>query len=158
TIYKLELDDSGYIRGVESMTTSTQKFTERQKQANDILQTNQIALKQTSEYVLKTKGDLDSYTGTNEKYRQQLLRTFQIAQTEQQKLTDLVVKNQKAYEEATKAAQTFAETSQRANNLQAIPGGKITSPGNPNAATPVISQLVPVVSPQLQQAFSSVGI
>jgi predicted nucleic acid-binding Zn-ribbon protein len=143
TIYKLEIDDSGYIRGVDSMTASTQKLVQVQNDANNTLRTNQQALKGASENVVKTKKDLDDYTGTNERYRKQLEKNFSDAQTDQQRLTDLVKENQLAYEQATKAAQDFGIASEKAANLAAnTPTGKIPVPGlAPIPALPGLDQI-----------------
>lgn len=141
TIYKLEIDDSGYIRGVDSMASSTARLTEQQQKTNQTLQTNQAALRNASEVLKRAKQDLDAYTGTNDRYRQQLQKDFENAQAEQKKLTDLVAGNQKAYDEASKAAQKFADISARASELQQqTTGGKIV-PGpvfTPQANIPQI--------------------
>jgi len=116
-IYKVEIDDSAYIAGIESLSGSTKKFAQAQEDANKRLQTNELALKQNSEFLQKAKKDLDDYTGTNERYRKQLEKSLTDAQKEQVKLTYLVNNNRKAYEAAQKAAQDFANISKRAGEL-----------------------------------------
>lgn len=152
-IYKLEIDDSGYIRGVENMSGSTARLVEQQNKANQTLQTNQTALKNAGEVLKRAKQDLDNYTGTNDRYRQQLQVDFDKAQIEQKKLTDLVAGNQKAYEAATKAAQDFANVSQRAANLQQqTTGGKIA----PGVFTPPVNvPQVPTDISGLEESVSS---
>lgn len=126
TIYKLEIDDSGYIKGIDSLSASTNKFTQSQEAANKILQTNETALKNSGEEVKKRKKDLDDYAGSNEKYRLQLQKDFKSAQDDNVKLTELVNKNKLAYDNATKSAQAFADASARANTIQQnTTGGKI---------------------------------
>lgn len=139
-IYKVELDDSGYIRATESMTASTKRLSDSQEQANKTLQANQTALKSVSEYVVRSKNDLDSYTGTNERYRQQLLKAYNDAVKQQTDLMALVAKNQAAYENATKAAQDFADTSAKAGNLQQQAGGGKIAPVS-------VAPIAPVVAP-----------
>lgn len=136
TIYKLEIDDSGYIRGIESLSASTKKFAENQAAANDRLRANEAALKTSTDVVEKSRKGLDNYTGTNEKYRKQLEKTFKDAQADQQKLVALVEDSRKKYDQATQAAQEFAETSARATALQGQAGGRIPTP---TPATPPIA-------------------
>lgn len=127
TIYKIEIEDSGYVRGIETLSLSTKKFEQAQAAANKTLQTNEAALKSQSEYLARTKKDLDAYTGSNEKYRQQLQKDFTDAETENKRLTALVNDNRKAYEAATKAADDFALTAQKASDL-VQPSGKVPVP------------------------------
>jgi hypothetical protein len=156
TIYKLELDDSGYIRGIDSMAASTARLTEQQQRANQTLQTNQAALKNASDVLKKAKQDLDNYTGTNLKYQQQLQKDFENAQTEQKKLTDLVATNQKAYEQATKAAQEFADVSQKAVNLQQqTTGGKILTPAQVFTPQVEVPQQIPSNLSGLEESVSA---
>lgn len=143
-IYKLELDDSGYTKGVDSLANSTKKLTAEQEQANKALQTNEAALKAQSEFLQQTKKDLDSYTGTNERYRQQLIKSNKDAQADNVKLTELVNKNRVAYEAATKSAQDFANASAKASQLQQqTTGGKIPT-ATPVGITSQISSIVNV--------------
>ncbi len=126
TIYKLEIDGSDYIAGVDKLSASTNKLSTAQEQANKTLQDNQKALQSQSEYLQQTKKDLDAYSGTSEKYRQQLNKTYQTALTNNQKLTDIVNQNQAAFDKANASALNFAETAAKATNLQqATTGGKI---------------------------------
>lgn len=126
-IYKLEMDDSGYIRGVEALAASTSKFTEEQARANKTLQTNEAALKANTDRLAKARKDLEDYTGANARYRKQLENDVKGAEKDQLQLTELVNKNMLAYEAATKAAQDFADTTARATTLQQ-PTGKIPIP------------------------------
>lgn len=126
TIYRLELDGSSYINGVDKLSASTQKLSLAQEQANKTLQDNQKALQSQSEYLAQTKKDLDAYTGTNERYRQQLSKSFQSAQSDNQRLTDIVNKSKAAYDSATASAQNFANVAAQASNVQqTTTGGKI---------------------------------
>ena len=141
-IYKLELDDSGYIKGVESLSASTNKFSEVQNSTNKALQLTEAALKQQSESLQKAKRDLDSYIGTDEKYKQQLTSSFKQAQADNQKLSGLVVQARKEYEAATKAAQDFANTSAKATQLQqTTTGGKIPVQAPPSVASGLNAQI-----------------
>lgn len=145
TIYKLELDGSGYIAGVESLSGSTKKLTAEQEKANAALRESEAILKQQSTFLQQTKKDLEAYTGTNDKYRQQLTKSFQGASAENLKLTEIVNKNRAAYDLATKAAQDFASVSARAANLQPAPGqGKI--PTGPGATSGITSQIAGVLN------------
>lgn len=125
TIYRLELDDSGYIRGVESMSESTKKLVDVQNNANKQLQTNESALKANSDLLAKAKKDLDAYTGANEDHRKQLEKTYKDAQANNVALTQAVDFSRKIYEKATKAALDFADSTVKANSLQSQPGAKI---------------------------------
>jgi DNA repair exonuclease SbcCD ATPase subunit len=118
TIYKLEIDDSGYIRGIESLAASTAKFTQAQEAANKTLQTNEVALKINTDRLARAKKDLEDYTGTNARYRKQLENDVKSAERDQAKLTELVNNNRIAYEKATKAADDFAKTASKATTLQ----------------------------------------
>ena len=60
TIYKLEIDDSAYIKGVDSLTASTQKFSQAQDAANKKLAEAKIALKAASDAVLRQQQELDN--------------------------------------------------------------------------------------------------
>lgn len=127
TIYKLELDDSGYLKGIESLAQSTAKFTQAQEAANKTLQTNETALKANADRLAKAKKDLEDYTGTNARYRKQLEGDIKSAERDQAQLTELVNKNRLAYESATKAANDFANATAKAKTLQE-PTGKIPVP------------------------------
>jgi hypothetical protein len=148
TIYKLEIDDSGYIRGVDAMAASTAKFTKEQEQANATLKTNEAALKVNTDRLNKAKKDLEDYAGTNARYRKQLEGDVKSAEKDQQQLTELVDKNRIAYEEATKAASDFVTISAKASQVQQ-PTGKIPVPS-------------PVPQPQLaaglQDALSQISL
>lgn len=166
TIYKLEIDDSDYIAGVDSMVNSTKKLTDQQERTNKTLQTNQEALKKQSEFLQQTKKDLESYTGSNEQYRKQLEKSFNDAQADNLKLTQLVDNNRKAYEQASKAANDFAIASQQASKLQQqTTQGKIpTQPPlgiiTPQVSAEALNQLPQVVQDstdefeQLRQAIA----
>lgn len=107
TIYKLDLDESGYTRGVDRLVTSTQRFSTAQDEANKRLQQSQSNLRAIGIDVVKAKNDLDTYTGSNERYRQQLSKNVTDLQKQQAQFTDEVKRNQKAYDDATAAAQRF---------------------------------------------------
>lgn len=146
-IFGLELDGSAYIRGADSLIDSTKKLTAEQERANKALQTSQAILKQQSTYFQQTKAALDSYTGTNEKYRLQLTKDFTSAEKENQKLTEEVIKNQQAYEAATKAAQDFANASAKASNLQQqTTGGKIPTGPPPGTSSNITNQIARVLN------------
>jgi hypothetical protein len=148
TIYKLEIDDSGYIRGVDAMAASTAKFTEEQEQANATIKTNEAALRVNTDRLNKAKKDLEDYAGTNARYRKQLEGDVKSAEKDQAQLTELVDKNRIAYEEATKAASDFATIAAKASQVQQ-PTGKIPVPS-------------PVPQPQLaaglQDALSQISL
>ncbi len=142
TIYKLEIDDSGYIRGVENMSSSTNKFAEIQNSANKALHILENALKEQSNALQKAKRDLDAYTGSDEAYRKQLSDTYKQAQADNQKLSGLVAQSRKEYEAATKAAQDFANTSAKATQLQQqTTGGKIPVQAPPSVAAGLNAQI-----------------
>jgi hypothetical protein len=147
-IYKVEIDDSGYIRGTDAMAASTAKFTKEQEQANATLKTNEAALKVNTDRLNKAKKDLEDYAGTNARYRKQLDNDVKSAEKDQQQLTELVDKNRIAYEEATKAASDFATIAVKASRVQQ-PSGKIPVPS-------------PVPQPQLaaglQDALSQISL
>lgn len=145
TIYKLEIDESGYVRGVEGMSESTKRLVEVQRESNKQLQTNEAALKVSAEQIAKAKKDLDSYTGSNEAYRKQLEKTFADAQRDNAKLVTVVAESRKAYEAATKAAQDFAVSSQRANNLQPAPGARIPTQIPLGIQSNVVSDLTNII-------------
>ncbi len=148
-IFKIELDDAGYARGVDSMTASTNKLVQAQDEANKRLQTNQQALKVTSEFVIRTKNDLDAYTGTNKRYREQLEKDFAGAQADQKKLIELVKQNQIAYDNATKAAQSFVDTAAKASELQIQVGGKFAA--SPLAVPQQTSEIVQQIKVQVDK-------
>lgn len=166
TIYRLGIDDTEYIAGIDRMTASTKQLTDAQAKANQTLQTNQAALKNASEVLKKAKQDLDSYTGTNTRYRDQLAKDFQNAQVEEKKLTELVAGNQKAYEAATKAAQQFADVSARATQLQqSTTGGKIGPTFAPQVAVPQLptnitglQEAAAATTDEFQQLAAAIGL
>src|SRR6188768_733351 len=114
TIYKLEIDDSAYIKGVDSLTASTQKFSQAQDAANKKLAEAKIALKAASDEVARQQRELDNANrGANTgviKIREDALKK---AQVEQQKLTDLVKQTEIEYQKATKLATDFANSAAR---------------------------------------------
>lgn len=145
TIYKLELDGSGYIKGVDALSASTSKLTTEQEKANRALQINKDALSDSASTLNKAKKTLDDYTGTNQKYRSQLEKNVADEQANQQRITKFLTVNQKAYEDATKAAADFAQVAARAGNLQPAPGqGKIIAPTI--APSAITSQLAGAVN------------
>lgn len=153
TIYRLEIDDSNYIKGVESLSASTQKFSKSQTEANERLKLNEAALKNQNEVLEKSRKSLENYTGTNERYRKQLEKDIVKAEQQQNKLTSVVDESRIAYEKATKAATDFNNISSRANNLQAQPGQRIQA----TPIQPVIPDLISNISPgELSQALGGV--
>jgi phenylpyruvate tautomerase PptA (4-oxalocrotonate tautomerase family) len=137
-IYKTEIDDAGYIKGIDALSASTKRFADNQKAANDTLKTNEQALKQNSERLEKARKDLETYAGTNTKYRQQLEKDVKSAERDQAKLTQLVKNNQKAYDEAAKSAQNFANISARATTVQQqTTGGKLPIVPPPGIVPPI---------------------
>lgn len=151
TIYKLEIDGEGYIRGVDSLSASTKKFSEEQERANQTLKTNETALKTNTDRLNKAKADLEAYAGTNARYRKQLENDVKSAEKDQAQLTQLVNNNRVAYEKATKAAQDFANTSARATQLQQQTGGKIPVPS-------VVGPVIPQLGGGLKDALSNISL
>jgi hypothetical protein len=159
TIYKLEIDDAGYIKGVESMAASTKKLVDEQNKANKTLQTNEAALKANGEFLQKAKKDLDEYTGTNERYRKQLEKSVKDAQADQVKLTALVSENRKKYDEATAAAQRFVAVAARATELQQqTTGGKIPTGPPPGIQTPIPDFNLKAAIPQTKEEFDQLAL
>jgi hypothetical protein len=111
TIYKLEIDDSGYIRGIDSLSASTQRFAQVQDAANKKLAEAKIALKAASDAVLRQQQELDNANkGSNTGIIKQRQDALKSAQVEQQKLTDLVKQTEIEYQKATKLATDFANS------------------------------------------------
>src|SRR5688572_16318510 len=111
TIYKLEIDDSAYIKGVDSLTASTQKFSQAQDAANKKLAEAKIALKAASDAVLRQQQELDNANkGSNTGIIKQRQDALKSAQVEQAKLTELVKQTEIEYQKATKLATDFANS------------------------------------------------
>ncbi len=111
TIYKLEIDDSAYTKGIDSLTASTQKFSQQQDIVNKKLQELKIALKAASDAVIAQQRELDNANkGTNTGVIKQRQDALKSAQVEQQKLTDLVKQTEVEYQKATKLATDFANS------------------------------------------------
>jgi hypothetical protein len=146
-IYKLEIDGSGYIQGVESLSASTARFTKEQEAANATLKTNEAALKANTDRLARARKDLEDYNGTNARYRKQLENDVKSAEKDQQQLTQLVDKNRIAYEKATQAASDFANVARKATEVQ---GGAGRVPVPSAAPSPVI--------PNLQQALNNISL
>jgi hypothetical protein len=145
-IYKTEIDDSGYIKGIESMSASTKRFAEQQEAANKRLLENQAALKTLADIVEKDRKALENYAGTDTKFRKQLEDNLKSSQTQYAKVAELVATIQKNYDKANKSAQDFANTTERANKLQTqTTGGKIPVPGLATAP-PVAPPVIPPVA------------
>jgi len=144
TIYKLEIDDSGYIRGIDSLSASTQRFAQVQDQVNKKLAEARLALRAASDAVVRQQQELDNANrGANTgviKARQDALKA---AQTEQARLTELVKQTEIEYDKATKAATDFANTTARAGSL--TQGGRVPVP--PVVQQPV-QQIIPPVALQ----------
>src|SRR6188768_1401461 len=135
TIYKLEIDDSAYIKGVDSLTASTQKFSQAQDAANKKLAEAKIALKAASDAVLRQQQELDNANkGSNTGIIKQRQDALKSAQVEQQKLTDLVKQTEIEYQKATKLATDFANSAGKAGQ------GRVPLP-------PVAPQPVPPIIP-----------
>ncbi len=138
-IYKLEIDDSGYIRGVESLSNSTQKFSQIQDETNKRLQQAKIDFKAATDEVARQQRELDNANkGTNTGLIKQRQDALKKAQAEQAKLTELVKQTEVEYQKATKLATDFANTTARAGSL--TQGGRIATP-------PVTPQPIPQLIP-----------
>jgi hypothetical protein len=146
-IYKLELDGSGYIQGVESLSASTARFTKEQEAANATLKTNEAALKANTDRLARARKDLEDYNGTNARYRKQLENDVKSAEKDQQQLTELVDKNRIAYEKATQAASDFANVARKATEVQGGAG-----------RVPIPSAVPSPVIPNLQQALNNISL
>lgn len=160
TIYKLELDDSGYIKGVESLAASTNKLTSAQEAANKKLAENEAQLKKSAEVVAKHQKALESYTGADKAYKAQLEANLKTSQASHTKLTELVDNVRKGYEKAKKSADDFANASQKANNIQqSTTGGKIPIAPPPGIVSP-ISQGINLtdVLPQTKTEFDQLAV
>jgi len=144
TIYKLEIDDSGYIRGIDSLSASTQRFAQVQDSVNKKLAEAKIALKAATDETARQQRELDNANRSGNtgviKVREDALKK---AQTEQAKLTELVKQTEIEYEKATKAATDFANTTAKAGSL--TQGGRVPVP--PVVQQPV-QQIVPPVALQ----------
>jgi hypothetical protein len=147
TIYKLEIDGSGYISGVESLSASTARFTKEQEAANATLKTNEAALKANTDRLARARKDLEDYNGTNARYRKQLENDVKSAEKDQQQLTELVDKNRIAYEKATQAASDFANVARKATEVQGGAG-----------RVPIPSAVPSPVIPNLQQALNNISL
>jgi hypothetical protein len=147
TIYKLEIDGSGYIQGVESLSASTARFTKEQEAANATLKTNEAALKANTDRLARARKDLEDYNGTNARYRKQLENDVKSAEKDQQQLTQLVDKNRIAYEKATQAASDFANVARKATEVQGGAG-----------RVPIPSAVPSPVIPNLQQALNNISL
>jgi hypothetical protein len=146
-IYKLEIDGSGYISGVESLSASTARFTKEQEAANATLKTNEAALKANTDRLARARKDLEDYNGTNARYRKQLENDVKSAEKDQQQLTELVDKNRIAYEKATQAASDFANVARKATEVQGGAG-----------RVPIPSAVPSPVIPNLQQALNNISL
>ncbi len=131
TIYKLEIDDSAYTKGIDSLTASTQKFSQQQDIVNKKLQELKIALKAASDAVIAQQRELDNANTGIINQRQTALKA---AQAEQAKLTDLVKQTEIEYQKATKLATDFA------NSTAKVGQGRIPLP-------PVTPQQIPQLIP-----------
>jgi hypothetical protein len=147
TIYKLEIEGSGYISGVESLSASTARFTKEQEAANATLKTNEAALKANTDRLARARKDLEDYNGTNARYRKQLENDVKSAEKDQQQLTELVDKNRIAYEKATQAASDFANVARKATEVQGGAG-----------RVPIPSAVPSPVIPNLQQALNNISL
>lgn len=114
TIYKLEIDDSAYVKGIESLSASTQKFSQLQQASNETLKANEAALKRISDSLAKAKQDLQNYTGTDENYRKQIEKTIGSLEKEHKTLSGVVDTNKKNYDSLTKSVNEFAAAQKKA--------------------------------------------
>lgn len=138
TIYKLEIDDSGYIAGIESLSASTKKLTDNQEAANKKLKENEAILKQQADVVERNRKALEAYAGTDKRVQQQLTDNLRQSKQQYETISGLVANVRKGYEQATKAAQDFASTAARANQLQAsTTGGKLPTAPPPGIISPL---------------------
>ena len=134
-IYKLEIDDSGYIRGVDNLSSSTQKFSQIQDATNKRLQEQKLALKAATDEVIRQQRELDNANkGSNTGVINQRQTALKAAQAEQAKLTDLVKQTEIEYQKATKLATDFATSSAKVGQ------GRIPLP-------PVTPQQIPQLIP-----------
>lgn len=132
TIYKLELDGSSYIAGVEKLSASTQKFSKDQEAANAQLKKNEESLKAQIAELERAKKALEGNSEGRSKYQKQLEKDYQIQVAENKRLNEELVKSKANYEAANKAAADFAATAARAAQIQPIPNqGKIPTSGVP---------------------------
>lgn len=139
-IFGLEIDGSRFTSGLDPVISSTQRFAEVQRAANRALEILEQTLKEQSSDLDKAKRALESYTGADEKHRQQLQKTFNDQKANNDRLKTLVAQARTEYEKATKAAQDFANTSARANGLQGQPGARI-APQIPSAPAGISAQI-----------------
>lgn len=150
TIYKLEIDSSGYIPALDKLSASTSKLTAEQEKANKALKESEELLKNNTAIVEKNKKNLDDISASlNRKFGDDVRANtiLKKSQEEQIRLTNLVADNRKAYEAATKAATDFANVSARAANLQPIPGqGKIPTGPPPGINAGITSQIAGVLN------------
>ncbi len=142
TIYKLEIDDSAYIKGIDSVSASTSKFSQKQDEANKKLQENQAQLDKQREILAKSKKALEDYTGSDEKHRQQLSKSFEQEKKAYETIQNLVGNVRKSYEAAKAQAESFNATAAKAANL---PPGKLTGPA-------------PIIPAAIPQAFKDFDI
>lgn len=138
TIYKLEIDDSAYIKGVDNLSASTQKFTQQQDAANKKLKENEAALKSVADTVEKDRKALENYAGSDTKFRKTLEDNLKASQAQHSTLKKLVDDVRASYERSKKAADDFAQSSNKANGLAG--GGRVPVP-------PVVPQPVPQLIP-----------
>lgn len=144
TIYKLELDGSGYIAGVDKLSASTAKLSTEQEKANAELKKSEAALNASAAVVAKNVKAQEDFIKSKEQNLVQDLKiqaSLKKSQVEQQKLIDIIAKNKAAYDAAASAANNFASISGRASKLQPAPGqGRIPTPALPTAV-PIIDQI-----------------
>jgi len=144
TIYKLEIDDSGYIRGVESASNSTKRFAEEQVRANQRLKENEATLKTSADLVEKNRKALETYSGTDTKVKKELETNLKISIEQHQQLEKFVTNVRAAYDKAKISADQFAQTSQRAGQIQTeTTGGRIPGP------TIIPPQVIPPIIPPI---------
>ena len=149
TIYKLEIDDSAYIKGVDSLTASTQKLNQQQELANKRLKENEAALKSVGDIVEKNRKELESYAGSDTKFRKTLEDNLKASQNQHIALKKIVDDVRLAYDRSKKAADDFAQSTNKANGLAS--GGRIPLP-------PVVQQpITPVIPVQAVQQFDLRG-
>lgn len=155
-IYKLELDDSDYIRGVDRMTSNTQRFSQAQTDANNKLNEAKRILKDYSDAVTYTQKQIEAAGTKSPEVSKELNRRLEIYKQTQADLTDEISKQQTAYENATKAAQTFAQTAATATEQAATP---VTTPtGQPIAAVPSAANApIPEVTDNLKQLADQIN-
>ncbi len=150
TIYKMELEDSGLTKGIDSASESLRKFAIQQEQANKRLKENEAVLKSVADIVEKDRKALDSYSGSDTKHKKVLEANLKASTDQYTSLKKIVDDIRAGYERAKKAAEDFANISNKATNLQPPGGGRIPIPGQPTQILPP----APIIPPLTPETFN----